>query len=348
MTARHPLRSLSLTATLLVGLVASPTSADAQTAPPAPAAAVQPDGIHVATGVEPDTVTVGQPYRAVARITVPARSRVEVSLVPADSEAVEVSAPVSVDTTAAAQGTWGATVGLVAWKTGAGTPVSAILRVTSAAGATREVSFPFAAPFVRSVLPKDTTGLKPKGPKDVLDAKFATEHVRRLLGIGGIVIALLALLAYALLKLLGKLRRRRAEEQMDPRQRALAALDRAAAAGLLERGDLRAFYVEVSDAVRGLAAALSPRWGGDLTTSELSDRMRADDVPEADRRSVLGILDRADLAKFARLDPPADVARGDLAAAREWVSRIQAPQDGGDEPVELSDAADAEMAGSAR
>jgi hypothetical protein len=350
MTARPSSRRILGAALVVIGLALRTATLAAQAVGPAAApASVQPDSIRVATGVAPDTVTVGQRYRAIARITVPPRARVEVSLVPADSEAVEVSAPVQLDTTAGAQGTWGATVGLVAWKTGAGTPVNAVLRVTSATGATREVSFPFAAPFVRSVLPTDTTGLQPKGPKDVLDAKLGTEHNVRLLAIGGVIIALLALLAYALLRLLGKLRRQRAEEAMDPRDRAIAALDRVAASGVLERGDLRTFYVEVSDAIRCLAAALSPAWGTDLTTAELSARMREDDVPEADRSAATSILERADLVKFARHQPSPDIARADLAAAREWVGRIQPPVP----PVAVdSDASaetvDAEMAGSAR
>jgi hypothetical protein len=329
-------------AALVLGL-ASPVAGQAA----APTSPVQPDSIHVASGVEPDTVTVGQRYRAVARITVPARSRVEVSLVPADSEAVEAPAPVQVDTTGAARGTFVATVPLVAWKTGAGTPVNAVLRVTSAAGSTREVAFPFVAPFVRSVLPKDTAGIQPKGPKDVLDAGVGTEHVRRLVGIGGVVIAILALLAYLLIRLLGKLRRRREEEAMDPRQRAAAALDRVESAGLLERGEWKALYSELSAAMRDLASALSPRWGTDLTTAELVERMNGDDVPDADRETARGILDRADLVKFARYAPSADAARADLAAARDWVSRIQPPLAAVGNDVSADAVDEAEMAGSA-
>lgn len=353
MIGRPPLRRSARAALLALAVAWTTTSIDArsvcaQAAGRAAAPAiVRPDSIHVATGVEPDTVTVGERYRAIARITVPPGSRVEVSLVPADSEAVEVSAPVQLDTSGAARGTWMATVGLVAWKTGAGTPESAVLRVTSSTGTAREVAFPFAAPFVRSVLPQDTTNLRPKGPKDVLDASLGTEHNRRLLAIGGVVLALVALLVYALLRLLSKLRRRRAEEMMDPRARAAAALDRVAASGALERGDVRTVYVEVSDALRCLAAALSPDWGMDLTTAELSARMDAGEVPEEDRSTAIGILERADLVKFARHQPSPDTARTDLAAARGWVDRIQPPvRPPRDE--EASEPAEAEMAGSAR
>ncbi|MDB4952134.1 MAG: hypothetical protein JWM27_4783 [Gemmatimonadetes bacterium] len=271
----------------------------------------------------PDTVTVGQPYRAVARIIVPAGSRVEVALVPADSEAVEARGGVAVDTTAAARGQLTATVALAAWKTGAGTPVDAVLRVTSPAGATREVAFPFIAPFVRSVLPKDTTNLKPKGPKDVMDAVWRGERNVRLAALGGLLFALVLGVVYLLMRLFRG--RRRRGEIGDPRERAAAALADLGASGMAERGDWRGFYCGVSDAMRELAAALSPEWGTDLTTAELVARMEDDDVPGADVADARAVLDRADVVKFARHQPSIETANADLATARAWVARVQPP-----------------------
>jgi hypothetical protein len=303
---------------------AAPTQAR-RTAPPAtsPAATapVRPDSIRVESGAVPDTVTVGQPYRAVARITVPAGSRVDVTLAPLDSEVVEAGGQMKVDS-AAVQGHIGAEMAFVPWRTGPGARVQAILRVTSARGETREVAFPFAAPFVRSVLPKDTAGIRPKGPKDVLDASPGMERGTKLLAIGGILFALLLGIAYLLMRLL---RRRRREAITDPRERATAVLDELAASGAAERGDWRTLYVGISDAMRDLAASLSPDWGRDLTTGELAAQMADDDVPEADVRDVATVLGRADLVKFARGAPSADDARADLAAARAWVGRIQPP-----------------------
>jgi hypothetical protein len=344
MSASRLRRALVALAALVL---ASPAVLEGQDAGrPGGDSAARPDSIRVASGVEPDTVTVGQPYRAIARITVPPRSRVQVSLVPADTEAVEAAGVVRVDTSAAPSGTFVAAVALVAWKTGAGKPVDAVLRVTSPAGASREVSFPFAAPFVRSVLPKDTAGIRPKGPKDVLDAPLSTEHLRRLAALGSIAIALLALLAYLLIRLLVSLRRRREEELADPRERAAAALEHVGAAGLVERGEWKAFYTGVSDAMRDLAAALSPHWGTDLTTAELVERMEDDGVPEGDRETARAILDRADLVKFARHRPSVDAAHADLAAARDWVARIQPPVEMPDEAAAEAPE-EAEMAGSA-
>jgi hypothetical protein len=71
--------------------------------------------------------------------------------------------------------------------------------------------------------------------------------------------------------------------------------------------------------------AIEPRWGADLTTSELAGRMRglAPDMMTAD---VLAILGEADLVKFARLrTTPAD-ALARLGAARAWVDRWDWPR----------------------
>jgi hypothetical protein len=279
-------------------------------------------GVRVASGVVPDTVTVGQRYRAVARITVPPGSRVEVTLAPVDSESVETVGQVKVDTTAAAQGRFGAEVTLVAWKTGPGKAVDALLRVTPPGGAAREVSFPFAAPFVRSVLPEDTAGVRPRGPKDVLDAKPTMVKQVKLPALGLLLFLLLLGLAYGIIRLL---RRRGSEEIADPRERSLAALDRIAASGAVERGEWRAVYSGISEAMRDLASCLEPAWGRDLTTGELALRMADDGVPAEDVGTAAAVLDRADLVKFARQQPAAETAREDLAAARAWAARIQPP-----------------------
>ncbi|HET6765048.1 MAG TPA: hypothetical protein VFH27_15290 [Longimicrobiaceae bacterium] len=324
-------RTLACVAALAAGLACT-ASAAAQTAPApargaatpttavsAPPAPARPDSIRVESGTAPDTVTVGQPYRAVARITVPPGSRVEVTLAPLDSEVVEAAGQVKVDS-AAVQGRIGAEMAFVQWRTGPGVRAQALLRVTSPRGETREVAFPFAAPFVRSVLPKDTAGIRPKGPKDVLDAPAGFERGTKLLGLGAIFFLLLIGLAYLLVRLL---RRRRREAVTNPRERAVAALDELAASGVVERGDWRALYVGISDAMRELAASLSPGWGRDLTTGELAARLAEDDVPAMDVGDAAKVLGHADVVKFARGTPSPDDARADLATARAWVARIQ-------------------------
>src|SRR5690606_16819209 len=109
-----------------------------------------------------------------------------------------------------------------------------------------------------------------------------------------------------------------------PRERALAALDRARALGLLEAGEIKAFYSLVADALREFLEAVEPRWGRDLTTSELLAGLAAELEDEPCSR-LAGVLAAADMVKFARRRPDAAGAVGEWQAARDWVAAFERP-----------------------
>lgn len=168
---------------------------------------------------------------------------------------------------------------------------------------------------VISVLPGDTAGIEPKPAKGVIGANWAW----------WLVLILLVLLAAILAGILWWLRSRRTaavtlplEPVVTPRERALAILDEARQAGLVERGEMKAFYTRIADATRHYAAALNPSWGEDLTTTELLGRLRAQAGPEPSGR-LAAVLRAADQVKFARRSPEPDVAGEEWSAARAWV-----------------------------
>jgi hypothetical protein len=109
-----------------------------------------------------------------------------------------------------------------------------------------------------------------------------------------------------------------------PRERALAALQEARDAGHVERGEWKAFYTRVSEALREYAAALDGRWGEDLTTTELLARFRAEAGP-AEAAALGEVLRPADQVKFARREPGPDAAVTEWEAARAWVRRFTGP-----------------------
>jgi hypothetical protein len=174
---------------------------------------------------------------------------------------------------------------------------------------------------VSSVLPEDTVGIEPKPAKDVIGPNWAWWPI----------LLLLLLLAAILAAILWWLRRRRGEAvalplepAVSPRERALAILDQAREAGLVERGELKAFYTRISDAVRHYAAALDASWGEDLTTTELLGRFRAQAGPGASA-GLAEVLRPADQVKFARRHPGADVAIEEWERARSWVLEFDWP-----------------------
>ncbi|MDX1675518.1 MAG: hypothetical protein R3314_12045 [Longimicrobiales bacterium] len=175
---------------------------------------------------------------------------------------------------------------------------------------------------VVSVLPPDTTGVEPRPARGVLGPSWAWTTILLL------VLALLAAIAV----LVWWWRRRRPGDQaveplaprIPPRERALAMLDAARKAGLLERGEVKEFYTRFSDAVRDYMAALEPGWGEDLTTTELLSRLRAQ-VGPSEAAGLREVLDPADRVKFARREPDGDTAVAEWEAARQWVLAFDWP-----------------------
>lgn len=170
---------------------------------------------------------------------------------------------------------------------------------------------------VASVLPADTAGIRPRPARGVVGPNWVLWPF--------LLVALLALLALAALAYWLR-RRRRAQpapviQEAPPRERALAALERARELGLVEKREFKLFYSLVTEALRRYVAALEPAWGADLTTSELRERMAA--VVDAPAAAELDpILRAADLVKFARRIPRTDEVWAEWRAARAFVERF--------------------------
>ncbi|MEZ5063979.1 MAG: hypothetical protein R3B81_04550 [bacterium] len=100
---------------------------------------------------------------------------------------------------------------------------------------------------------------------------------------------------------------------------ALEELDRIAAEGLVDRGELRRQYEEVTFAVRRY---LEDRYGVpalESTTDELRERLRRAPVPPEQASRAVNLFAEADLVKFAKATPEATAARDTERRAREFV-----------------------------
>lgn len=262
-------------------------------------------------GVSPREVTVGDRVTSVIEMPLAAGERLEVSFPASDTARVQSIRPVRVEEGA---GSVRVTATLVVWSPGPAAGVSATARIVAADGTARPVALRFPLPTVRSVLPADTSKHKPKPPKDVIGPDREIDW--RMVALG-------TLAAVWLLVLIAWLRRRARRPRPEPivappdaRAQALEALEAARARGAV---DGRAFYTLVSDALRGFAHAIRPRWSPDLTTSELERRMEKDGVAARDLGPLRSVLHTADLAKFGRYPVPPDTALRDWDEARRWV-----------------------------
>lgn len=276
----------------------------------------------VRTGLTRSTIQVGDRFGVVVQFDVPAGGELLIADTLDVAGDLENAARkrVQIDTLQSGALQYRITYPLTAWRPGADTlqPISATVR---AAGTESTVRVTLPVITVTSVLPADTTNIQAKPPRDVWGANRLWWPL--------ILAAVLALVAIALLIWWWRRRRRRRLEtpvvpapMISPREWALRELDRVTAARLIERGDLRHFYIELSDVLRKYLALLDHSWSTDLTTNELSNRLMS-------RRAAPGILftllDRADLVKFARHRPPVEQGRRDLEAARAWVESFEHP-----------------------
>ncbi|CAN5685571.1 hypothetical protein BH23GEM10_BH23GEM10_11900 [soil metagenome] len=267
--------------------------------------------------IVPASITVGDVFRAAVRVELPPGTQLigpDTLAVPTDVEAAG-RRELRVDSAGGAL-TATLTYPLAAWRPGTYELPPVMVRIAGD-GADRDVAVQLPSFPVLSVLPADTAGIEPREAKDVLGANRVWWPI---------LLALLVALAIAVARDIWWRRRRVIEEVVEvpvapARDIALAQLRELRAAGLLEKGHVKQYYERLTATLRQYAAAIRPRWGVDLTTSELGARLRGD-LPVTDALELVRILGAADLVKFARARPPADIARTDLDAAERWVGHV--------------------------
>lgn len=268
----------------------------------------------VRVGVEPAVVTVGEPFHLVAESLADRGARLELRVAADSAGRFEVTRERGADPSAGI-----AWVRVVAWRTGPQARLDGALRITGPDGRTREVPLQLQTPVVRSVLPADTGRIPPRPPRDVLGADRVV--------LWWAVAAGAALLLLVLAHLWRRRRLRapvRAGAGADPRADALRALERIRRSDLLARGEVRRFYEETAEVVRGFAAAWSGEWSRDLTSGELLARLRAAAAPGSS--ALAEVLGAADLAKFAARTGDAESALREWEIARAWIAEQGGPR----------------------
>jgi hypothetical protein len=202
---------------------------------------------------------------------------------------------------------------LTAWRPGEHPLPPLDVRVVGG-GRSRAVRLELPVLRVVSVLPEDTAGIEPRPPKDVIGPN-------RTILPALIVAALLTALAIALAR--WWLRRRtaaraQAPPSVPPGTRALEELERVRTAGLLERGEVKTFYVLTTRALRDYLNAVEAAWGAGLTTAEIDAHVDPGLRP-VEKRELVTVLFRADRVKFARYRPETDEPEALWRAARDWI-----------------------------
>lgn len=283
-----------------------------------PSAAQQP-AVPVQMGytVEPDTVTVGDPFRLIVRVRAPLGTSVEFPAGPDSGAAVEALDPrqeqqgpdsTSLEVTAG----WR----LAAWDTG-----DQLLRfgdiVVRADGRERRIPLSALKVHVRSVLPADSALRVPKPQRALFEFGRPWWHwlLAILAAIG--IIGLLWWWWY-------RRRKRRPGEVEDPFAEAESEFERIERLGLVDAGERGRYVALTVEVLRTYLARRIPEAHQSLTTSELLVSVRESPTVPVNRLAL--VLADADLVKFARRTTTAERARELGAEARGIVGAIHAAE----------------------
>ena len=156
--------------------------------------------------------------------------------------------------------------------------------------------------------------LQPSEEGDIRDIKSPLELERdytRLIRIGAVVLVLLliAVLIYYLI------RRRRAGKSLipirekpprPPHEIALDDLDKLTKSDLFEKGEIKLFYIEISDIIRRYIEGRFYIVAVEMTTTELLQNMNEAEIDEDIVQMVAEFLHQCDFVKFAKYIPDDD------------------------------------------
>jgi hypothetical protein len=275
--------------------------------------------VEVQATVASDSVKIGEPFTYTVAVSgIGAGARIIFPELP-DTGDVTALAPPQVPADQPA-GSRTARYRLAAWRSGElGLPAAQLVVIRD--GAELTIPLPDVSVRVTSVVPAgadpDTLSWQP--PADVVGANWSLGE--KLIGAGLALAILLFALAYV--------RRRIVSHPVPPppaktpAERALGAFQLLATSGLLEAGELKAFYSALSHVLRQFLAESDDNWSLDRTTGEIVRAVGRDGVAEEAKNELEILLVEADIVKFARRRPSRIRASRALEAARDWVASYE-------------------------
>ena len=302
----------------MVGLVSLLLALQQRPAQPSPARPAQPAiAVQMGYAIEPDTVTVGDPFRLTVRIHAPHGASVEFPAGPDSGAAVDALDPrqerqgpdtAALDVTA----TWR----MAAWDIG-DLPLRLQDIVVKLDARERRIPLGALTVHVKSVLPADTAQRIPKPQRALFE-----------FGIPWWYWLLAALAAIGLIGLFWwwwRRRRKRHEGELDdPYADAEAEFERVERLGLVEAGERGRYVALMVEVLRTYLSRSIPEAHPSLTTNELLISVRDNRFVPVNRLAL--VLADADLVMFARRTSTAERARELGAEARGIVAAVHAAE----------------------
>jgi membrane protein implicated in regulation of membrane protease activity len=273
--------------------------------------------------VNPDTVIIGQPFNLFVKIAAPMGVRFEFPAGP-DTAMQNGVRPIELrgeKLVSMLGDTAVALYHLVAWDVGI-QPLRLPDIRAALGGQERRLPLSGAFVFVKSILPADTSLRVPKPPRPLI--------ILPVFNWWPWLALLAALIAAVLLWWAWRRYRNRPQKPVDPYVRAQREFERIERMGLLEADRGAEYFALFVDVAREYLAARVPGVRRSDTTSELLRAMQPHDGAEAE---LPGLLERADLVKFAREGLTRDGASAAALAIRAIVDHVEARLNPESEPA---------------
>jgi hypothetical protein len=272
------------------------------------------DSVQLGVLVQPDTVTVGQPFRVIVRVRAKRGTRIEFPLGPDTVGAIQ-----SLDTrvvtdapdTTATEAT--AVYRVAAWDVGrrsVGIPEVTVRTAT----ATRGVPLDSVFVVVRAVTPPSGKTRVPRAPRAIFVPPPPWWQWA--------IPAGLALLVLGLMWWLLKRRGHRAPVHVDAAAVAKAEFDRVDALGLVDAGERGRYVALVTEVLRTYLSRRIPGVAVGMTNGELLQALKTD--PRVSVERLAAVLRDSDAVKFARHTVSTDQASDVGQQARRVVVETEA------------------------
>lgn len=166
---------------------------------------------------------------------------------------------------------------------------------------------------IASLLPKK----KAATLNDIAPPMALANYLPLYLAAGGLLLVLLLFVCWRLLR---KAKKAKPAPPTPPHQVAHQALDRLLASGLLDQGELAAFFKKLSDILRRYIEDRFSVRAPEQTTEEFLQAMTAtSSFRPTDRTLLQDFLTHCDLIKFARLEPTVQEGRDRLQLCRRFI-----------------------------
>lgn len=302
-----------MTRLILVAAIVCASSLTAQTGPSAT--------IEVELGVQPTSVTVGEPFASAISVSAPPGMRIEYGEFSSGDTLRSLGPPDIVPTQATAST---AVYRLVAWVPGVPLSATVPVRLVEPDGRARIHLVRLRLPTVASVLPADTAGIAPRPAKSFLALpgdRMGLPWWYWAIAIFGALVA--AALAVYLLK-------RRddspAQTSILPREWALRQLESLRSTPSTP-DEVFTVYGRGSWILRSYLERVDPRLGTDLTSAEVVRELSRMTPGDAGSDALEAALGSADRVKFSRQVPSPEAAIAWLGAVQTWVANYPARED---------------------